>query len=70
MIQAFRRDSCKEEAMTFRLYNLNPNADYEVINLDLEGKTKISGEELMEEGLTVEIPSRPAAAIISYKEVK
>jgi len=70
MIQAFRRDSCNEEAMTFRLCNLDPGADYEITNLDTEVVEKISGKELMDKGLNVEITEKPAAALITYKEIK
>jgi alpha-galactosidase len=70
IIQAFRREKCGESIMTFRLNGLNPAAQYEVINFDLEGSTKFSGSELMETGLTVEIKDKPGAAVISYKELK
>ncbi|MFH0761053.1 MAG: alpha-galactosidase [Bacteroidota bacterium] len=70
MIQAFRRDSCKEEAMAFRLCNLDPGADYEITNLDTGVVEKISGKELMDKGLKVEITGKPAAALITYKEIK
>ncbi|MFA6127752.1 MAG: alpha-galactosidase [Bacteroidales bacterium] len=69
MIQVFRRDSCNEDAMTLRLHNLNPNAQYQVTNLDLGGNEKMSGKTLMEKGLSVEITGKPAAVVISYKEL-
>lgn len=70
MIQAFRRDSCQEETLTFRLLNLDPGATYDMTNLDTEEKSTISGRELMDKGLKVTIPEKPASAIISYQEAK
>ena len=67
MIQAFRRDNCVEAVKTFRLSGINPNSLYEVTNFDLEGSTSISGKELMEKGLTVEIKDNPGSAVITYK---
>ncbi|MCX6225553.1 MAG: alpha-galactosidase [Bacteroidia bacterium] len=70
MIQAFRRDSCAEPAKTFRLTNLNPAAQYEVTNFDRDGPTKLSGKELMDKGLAIEIKHKPDAAVISYTEIR
>jgi alpha-galactosidase len=68
-IQAFRRDHNEETTMTFRLFGLDPAAQYQITNLDLEGSTKVSGKNLMEEGLTVEIKDKPGSALIVYKKV-
>jgi alpha-galactosidase len=70
IIQAFRRDKCVEPSMTFRLRGLNPVAQYEVKNLDQENSTKISGKELMEKGVTIEIKDKPGAVVITYKELR
>ena len=67
MIQAFRRDNCDETTKTFQLSGLNSAALYEIKNLDMNGSTKVSGKELMEKGLTVEITDKPGAAVITYK---
>jgi alpha-galactosidase len=70
MIQAFRRINCDSKIMTFRLSGLNPAARYEVTNFDLENSTKISGRELIERGVTIEINDKPGAAVITYKVLK
>ena len=74
VIQAFRRDKCEEATRTFRLGGLDPAAQYEVTNFDVEGVTRVSGgstplttgKELMEKGLTVEIKDKPGAAVLVY----
>ncbi|MDO8303527.1 MAG: alpha-galactosidase, partial [Sedimentisphaerales bacterium] len=67
VVQAFRRGECQEASKTFRLNALDPAAKYKVTNFDIETPTTISGRELMEKGLTVEIKDKPGAAVISYK---
>jgi alpha-galactosidase len=68
MVEAFRRPDCGEAEQTYRLRGLDPAATYEVLNLDVEGSTKVSGKELMEKGLAVEIKDKPGAAVIVYKK--
>ena len=70
IIQAFRRDSCGEPTMTVRLNRLNPKAQYEVTNFDKEGSVKVSGRELIEKGLIIEINNKPGSALITYKLCK
>jgi alpha-galactosidase len=70
VIQAFRRDKCETAMITLRLRGLDPAAQYELTNFDLEGKSKVAGKELMETGLTVEITDRPGAAVITYMRRK
>jgi alpha-galactosidase len=67
LIQAFRREQCEEPLKTLRLCGLDPAAQYEVANLDAQGSTIISGQDLMEKGLKVEIKDRPGAAVILYR---
>jgi alpha-galactosidase len=70
VVQAFRRDESPYVCARFRLHGLDPAAAYEVTNLDVEGSMKLSGAELMEKGLTVEIKDKPGAAVIVYKRDK
>ena len=70
MIQAFRRDKTEETTKTFRMRGLDPAAQYEVTNLDAGTPWKMSGKDLMEKGLTVEIKDKPGAALITYKRRK
>jgi alpha-galactosidase len=69
-IQAFRRDKNQEASKTFRLSGLSASAQYEVKNLDTEAVVKMSGKELMEKGLTVEIKEAMGSALIVYKRSK
>ncbi len=69
MVQVFRRDDCQETAKTFFLKNLKSDARYEIINFDAEGKTTVSGKELMGKGLPVVITEKPGSALISFREV-
>jgi alpha-galactosidase len=67
MVQAFRRGQCQESVKTFRLCGLDSAAAYTVVNLDAQSPVKVSGKDLVEKGLTVEIKDRPGAAVITYK---
>ena len=68
-VQAFRRQDNDEVTRNFRLSGLEPAAQYELRNFDVEGVKKSSGKELMEQGLAVEIPAKPGAAIITYRRL-
>jgi alpha-galactosidase len=69
LLQAFRRNKCGEPSKKFHLSHLDPNAKYEIANLDVDGSTTISGKELMDSGLVVTINNQPGAALIIYKRV-
>jgi alpha-galactosidase len=70
VVQAFRRDQCADSSLVCRLCGLDPAAQYEMTNIDVEGSTKVAGQELMERGLTVEIKDQPGAAVITYHRAK
>jgi alpha-galactosidase len=67
IIQVFRRQDCVDAAQTYRLHGLDPAATYEVTNFDVAGATRVSGKDLMEKGLAIEIKDKPGAAVIVYK---
>ncbi len=67
MVQAFRRQESAETSKVFRLSGLDRTAQYDVADLDVGIPTKVSGEELMDKGLTLEITSKPGAAVIVYR---
>ena len=69
-VQAFRRVNCEEQTKVFRLNGLDPAARYELTNFDVEGTTFVSGKDLMQKGLTVEIKGKPGAAVIVYRRAK
>ena len=69
VVQAFRRDKCDDTTKAFRLSGLDPAAQYEFTNFDVEGTTRVSGKDLMDKGLVVEIEAKPGAAVIAYKHL-
>ena len=69
VIQAFRRNSCEDSVKTFPLKGLDAEAQYEVINFDTQEPVVITGKELTEEGLKVEISDKPGAIIITYNRI-
>ncbi len=51
MVQAFRRDKSEEATKTLRLSGLDPTAQYELTDFDVEGTTPVSGKDLTDKGL-------------------
>jgi hypothetical protein len=60
IVQAFRREQNTEPTATLRLRGLDPAARYQLTDLATTAKRSATGEELMESGVTVEIPTRPS----------
>lgn len=69
IVQVFRRQDCADAAQSYRLRGLDPVATYEVTNFDIAEATRVSGKDLMEKGLTIEIKDKPGAAVITYKRL-
>jgi alpha-galactosidase len=70
MVQAFRRSTNEETGKSLRLRGLDPSAEYEVTDLDIATPKKVSGRELMEQGLSVEIKTRPGSSMVIYKKAQ
>jgi alpha-galactosidase len=70
VVQAFRRDRCIFESGELRLSALDPEATYEVVDLDGGRARRAGGDELMGKGVLVRIKDRPGAAILTYRRVK
>ena len=70
MVQAFRREESNESAKDLPLRGIDPAATYEVTNLDMKTPATVSGKDLMQHGLHVEIAGKRGAAIILYKKVR
>jgi len=51
----------------FKLRELQPDVQYEIINMDTEEKKTMSGAELMKEGLKIHLAKKPDSALILYK---
>jgi alpha-galactosidase len=68
MVQVFRRVGSSYEAARFKLYNLDPAANYVVTDLDQPAAPKeLSGRELLERGVLISAPGQPSARIITYQ---
>jgi hypothetical protein len=69
-VQAFRRAGNGEPVNRLRLGGLDADALYEVLDLDAKAPQKMTGKELMSQGLPVEIKAKPGAAVIAYEKAK
>ncbi|MGO8734056.1 MAG: alpha-galactosidase [Terriglobia bacterium] len=70
LVQVFRRPDSPFEVARFKLHGLDPSAQYEVANLDIPGTKQMTGQELMDKGLLVEIGDRPGSAVLRYERRK
>ena len=70
VVEAFRRTDCNEPGRTLRLHALQPDATYEVTNLDGHTPKETRGRELMEAGLRVDITDVPGSGVIVYRRLK
>ncbi|MCL5099037.1 MAG: alpha-galactosidase [Candidatus Omnitrophica bacterium] len=68
VVQIFRRTECPEETWTVRLRGLDPNACYLLANWDEDQPQTKTGRELMDQGLTVHLKSKPAAGVVVYRK--
>jgi alpha-galactosidase len=69
MVEAFRREKSGEASRSLPLRGLESATQYEVSGIDGAPPTKITGKQLMEQGLTVSISKQPGAAIVFYKKI-
>lgn len=69
MVQAFRRAQSIYEVARPRLRGLDPEAVYEVTDLDTERASRATGAELMERGVLIAVADMPGSALISYRRV-
>ena len=67
VVQAFRHDQNESATRALRLRGLAPTKKYELTDLDGGAPKRMSGKDLMEKGLTVEIKTKPGSAVIFYK---
>jgi len=71
MVQAFRRDESPFYGLRLKLQGLDAAAEYALTDLDVHHKPKeYTGRQLMEQGLSVDIPDQPGAVVITYKRLK
>jgi hypothetical protein len=71
MLQAFRRAESPFYGLQLKLQGLDPAATYALADRDVHQKPKeYTGRQLMEQGLSVDIPDQPGAVVITYKQVR
>ena len=71
MVQVFRRDQSPYESARFKLSGLAPERRYVLTDLDGVQKFEpMTGRQLMEQGVVVEIKDRPGATVITYRGEK
>jgi alpha-galactosidase len=67
MVVAFRRPNAPDAALTFKLRGLEPGARYVLLFVDSGERKEVTGSELMDKGLTVELPNPRSSALITYR---
>ena len=70
MIQVFRRGKSGETKKSLPLKGLDPDATYEVTNLDAGAPIRATGKELMTAGVSVELLEKPGSAVLVYNKKK
>ena len=70
VVQAFRRDRSESPTCLLRLRGLAPSATYEVTDLDGGDPLRVTGTQVMRDGLAVELAVRPGAAVRLYRKIK
>lgn len=68
MIQAFRRKDTADASLQARLRGLQPDAAYNVTNLDTAASTSFTGRELMDGGIPITIADKPGSALLRYQK--
>jgi alpha-galactosidase len=68
MVQAFRRQACPTETIRFRLRQLDVDATCLLKDMDGGPTRQISGRDLMERGLRVELAETRSAALVTYRK--
>ena len=69
VVQAFRRKTCPQQSLTVKLRGLEGQAQYELVDFDDRKPRQVLGRELMNAGLTISAPDRPAALIFTYRRL-
>jgi len=69
IVEAFRRPRSRTETQLLRPRGLEPEAVYEFKDADLDFATRRLGRVLLDEGLPVNLPDRPQAALIFYRRI-
>jgi alpha-galactosidase len=68
-LEVFRRSRSPYEKARFKLQGLSPAAQYSVVSLDDTVSRTLSGKELMDKGIEVQLKDSPDSALLTYKRV-
>ncbi len=69
VVQAYRRPECFYESARLTLHGLEPDARYMIRQSDDKGVQRMTGRELMENGLKITLEKKPEAVTIIYKKI-
>ncbi len=70
MVQAFRRSKSRADSVQLELHGLDPDARYEIRNLDAAAIQTLTGRELMQRGLEISLPEKQGAAVLTYRRLE
>ncbi|MBI2842940.1 MAG: alpha-galactosidase [Armatimonadetes bacterium] len=70
VVQVFRRAESSYETARYKLRDLDTAANYVITELDAPSSKQVSGKELAENGLLVNMPVGPSAVVFTYKKNK
>jgi alpha-galactosidase len=70
LVQAFRRVQSQIDSEQLELHDLDPNARYEIKNIDTQAVQTMSGRELMQTGLTISMPKKQSAMVFTYRRLQ
>ncbi len=68
VVQAFRRQDSPQDSARLKLRGLDRETTYTVTDLEVNEPERLTGRELMEEGLLTRIRNKPGAAVITYRK--
>ena len=69
IVQVFRRAESVDESTRLKLRGLEPASQYEFTDLDSGHLQRITGRELLEQGLLVQAPRQPSALLFRYQKM-
>jgi alpha-galactosidase len=70
LLMAFRHQHCSVAALELRLQSLDPEAQYEVEDLDSSKTVRVSGKDLLNKGLRVDFAQPRESRVFVYRKAK
>ncbi len=69
VVHVFRRSESIYESARLKLRGLDPQARYELVDLDVDGSTEMTGREMMDRGVLIVVRDQPSAAVLTYRRL-